>query len=177
MTPRIEQVYFGAGAWRQVGPLFSALHGVTATRAGYMGGWTVQPSAEQVASGLTGHAEVVEVDFDTRVTSLRSLLKAFFSFHDATLDRRKLSGGQYRSVVFCRKAKQHIVTGRAIELLRANGLEVTTEVKDAGIFWPAEAAVRHHAQRARRYARAVPGDLIDEMSLVEAAKAALPRAA
>ena len=177
MKPRIEQVYFGAGAWRQVGPLFAQLHGVTGTRAGYMGGWTVQPSVEQIASGLTGHAEVVEVDFDTRQTSLRSLLKAFFSFHDATVDRRRVGGGQYRSVVFCRKAKQNIVTRRAIELLAANDLEVATEVKDAGIFWPAEVRTDHYAARARRLTAEVPADLTDDMSLVEAARTTLRRAA
>ena len=177
MSPRIEQVYFGAGAWRQVQPLFAQLHGVTATRAGYMGGWTVQPSPEQIASGLTGHAEVVEVNFDTRQTSLRSLLKAFFSFHDATIDRRKVGGGQYRSVVFCRKAKQHIVTRRAIELLADNELPVATEIKDAGIFWPAETAGAHATQRARRYARELPADLTDDLTLVEAAQVKLPRAA
>lgn len=177
MKPRIEQVYFGAGAWRQAEPLFAQLHGVTATRAGYMGGWTVQPSPEQIASGLTGHAEVVEVDFDTRQTSLRSLLKAFFSFHDATVDRRAINGGHHRSVVFCRKAKQNIVTRRAIELLTANELEVSTEVKDAGIFWPAAASSGHYAARAQRLAREVSDELLDEMSLVEAARTTLPRAA
>ena len=66
-------------------PLYEQLHGVLGVRAGYMGGWAVSPSQEQVDAGLTGHAEVVEVTFDTRQTKLRAVLKAFFSFHSTSI--------------------------------------------------------------------------------------------
>ena len=153
------------------------LHGVTATRRGAMGGWTVSPSQEQLNSGLTGHAEVVEVDFDTNSTNLRHLLKAFFSFHDATVDRTQLRGGQYRSVVFCRKAKQKIVTRRAIDLLAGNGLEVSTQVKDAGIFWPDAPGNAHYTRSTSRHLRVVQEDVLEDMSLFEAAQSRLPAAA
>lgn len=177
MKPRIEQVYFGGGPVRRLEPLLAQLHGVAATRRGAMGGWTVSPSQEQLNSGLTGHAEVVEVDFDTNETKLRHLLKAFFSFHDATVDRTTERGGQYRSVVFCRKAKQAIVTRRAIDLLAGNGHEVITLVKDAGIFWPSASANEHYTRAATRHLRVVPEAELEEMSLLEAAKATLPAAA
>ena len=174
---RIEQVYFGGGPARKLESLMAQLHGVTGTRRGAMGGWTVSPSREQLNSGLTGHAEVVEVDFDTNSTNLRHLLKAFFSFHDATVDRTEVRGGQHRSVVFCRKAKQNIVTRRAIDLLASNGLEVSTRVKDAGIFWPSTPANAHYARSASRHLRVVREDELEDMSLLEAARSTLPTAA
>ena len=174
---RIEQVYFGGGPARKLESLMAQLHGVTGTRRGAMGGWTVSPSREQLNSGLTGHAEVVEVDFDTNSTNLRHLLKAFFSFHDATVDRTEVRGGQHRSVVFCRKAKQNIVTRRAIDLLADNGLEVSTLVKDAGIFWPEATGNGHYAGSASRHLRAVQEERIEDMTLLQAAKATLPTAA
>ena len=175
--PRVEQVYFGGGPARKLEPLMAQLHGVVGTRRGAMGGWTVSPSQEQLNSGLTGHAEVVEVDFDTNSTNLRHLLKAFFSCHDATVDRTEVRGGQHRSVVFCRKAKQNIVTRRAIDLLVGNGLEVSTLVKDAGIFWPDGAANEHYARAARRHLHVVREDEIEDMTLLQAARSTLPTAA
>lgn len=176
MSERIEQLYLGGGPSRKLEPLLAQLHGVKATRRGVMGGWAVAPSQEQVDSGMTGHAEVVEVDFDTNATKLRHLLKAFFSFHDATVDRTGERGGQHRSVVFCRKAKQTIVTRRAIDLLARNDHPVATIVKDAGIFWPAKDTNDHYGQAATRYLREVPEERLKGMSLVEAAQAQLPDA-
>ena len=144
MSARTETVFFGSGGFWSRQPLFDQLHGVVDTRSGYMGGWGVNPTRDQVNSGMTGHTEVVEVTFDTNLTQFRTLLKAFFSFHDPTIAREE-KGGQYRSIVFCRKAKQNIICERAIALLRDNGLDVVTQVKDAGSFWVAEERQQHHA--------------------------------
>ena len=174
MSERTETVYFGCGSAQRRRPLFEQLHGVTATRVGYMGGWTAQPSATQVASRLTGHTEVVEVTYDTNATKLTALLKAFFSFHDATLDRAG-DGGPHGSVVFCRKAKHNIVTERAIALLRKHGLDVATRVKDAGMFWeaqperqPSRLAAKSQVPEADTTATEA-SEALRAMSLVEAA--------
>ncbi len=164
MTPRTETVFFGSGGFWSRQPLFDRLHGVVGTRSGYMGGWGVNPTRDQVNSGMTGHTEVVEVTFDTNLTKFRTLLKAFFSFHDPTVAREE-KGGQYRSIVFCRKAKQNITTERAIALLRDNGLEVVTRVKDAGLFWVASDVQQHHAALDKR----LPPGAFQDVTLVEAA--------
>ncbi len=166
MSARTETVYFGSGGFWSRQPLFDKLHGVVGTRSGYMGGWGVNPTRDQVSSGMTGHTEVVEVTFDTNLTKFRTLLKAFFSFHDPTVAREE-KGGQYRSIVFCRKAKQNIVTERAIALLRDNGLDVVTQVKDAGLFWVAPEGQQHHATQAEQ----LPSGVYKDVTLVEAAEA------
>ena len=166
---RLETAYFGCGCFWTKEYLFSQLHGVHATRTGYMGGWTVDPTYQEVCSKTTGHAEVVEVVFDTTKTRFRHLLKAFFSFHDATRDRKD-NGGQYRSVVFCRKAKHRIVSERAIDLLRNNGLDVRTEVESAAVFWPAEDRHQNYIRRQNNPGTKSHHPTLKEVSLLDAAK-------
>ncbi len=163
MSPRTETVYFGSGGFWSRQPLFDQLHGVVSTRSGYMGGWGMHPTRDQVNSGMTGHTEVVEVVFDTNRTKFRTLLKAFFTFHDPCI-AREAKGGQYRSIVFCRKAKQNIITERAIALLKDNGVEVVTRVKDAGLFWAANPDLQHHATEEEMR----PAGMFREISLMDA---------
>lgn len=169
MSPRLETVYFGSGCFWRRQHLFDQLRGVVATRTGYMGGWKINPTYTQVISKSTGHAEVVEVTFNTNETKFRTLLKAFFSFHDATIDRRG-DGGPYRSVVFCRKAKQLIVAQRSIDLLQANGLEVVTEVKEATLFWKASPRHQNYVERTGRNVEEVPLVSQQKITLLEAAQ-------
>ena len=133
-----------------------------------MGGWTHNPSYQDVSGKMTGHAEVVEVTYDTTVTRFPQLLKAFFSFHDACRDRT-IKGGQYRSVVFYRKAKERIIAERAVELLRKNGVEVTTKVEPAQIFWEAEKQHQGYAARSEGYDKLAPNPALDAATLEEAA--------
>ena len=162
---------FGCGSFWTKRRLFGALHGVTDVRVGYMGGTTLNPTQQQVAQKTTGHTEVVEVTYDPDQTRFPQLLKAFFSFHDATRDRSG-KGGQYRSVVFCRKAKEEIIAKRAIELLRREGLEVTTRVESAQIFWEAAPSPQRGTARTLRAAddRDAPSTRLAGLSLVEAAR-------
>lgn len=168
MNPRLETVYFGSGPFRSKASLFAQLHGVCETHVGYMGGWAIDPSEVNASSGMSGHTEVVEVTFDTNQTKFSALLKAFFSFHDATHAREE-KGGLYRSIVFCRKAKQKIVTERAIALLRQHGLEVVTQVKDATVFWVADTDQQTRFALARPVG-AEPTVAPETLSLLQAAK-------
>ena len=168
---RLTTATFGCGCFWTKEHLFGQLHGVTATRVGFMGGWLMDPTYRQVCEKTSGHAEVVEVTYDTERTRFPALLKAFFSFHDATRDRTG-KGGQYRSVVFFRKAKERIITERAIELLRGHGLAITTQVEPAKVFWPAEERHQGYVARTGLRTEARPQTGLDEMSLAEAAVSA-----
>ena len=165
---RLATATFGCGCFWTKEHLFGQLHGVTATRVGFMGGWAMNPTYRQVCEKTTGHAEVVEVTYDCDLTRFPALLKAFFSFHDATRDRTG-KGGQYRSVVFTRKAKERILAERAVELLREHGLDIATVVEAARVFWPAEARHQGYVSRTGLRADARPSRSLAEMSLPEAA--------
>ncbi len=166
---KIATAIFGCGHFWSKEPLFQQLHGVLSTRVGFMGGWTLDPTYAEVNQKMSGHAEVVEVTYDTTQTRFPQLLKAFFSFHDATRDR-STKGGQYRSVVFYRKAKERIITERAIELLRKNGVAATTEIKPAQIFWEAEKPLTTRPSKPVATVAAAPRPNLKQMSLQDAAR-------
>jgi len=122
---------------------FDALEGVEKVVSGYMGGQVEQPSYEQVCSGQTGHAEVVQVRFDPAVIGYRDLLEVFFTIHDPTTLNRQGNdvGSQYRSAIYWHTAEQQaeaeaFVAGLAAEGRFAN--PIVTEIAPAATFWPAE---------------------------------------
>ncbi len=124
---------------------FWQIEGVYTTAAGYSGGWTPNPTYEEVCTGRTGHAETVLVVFDPERTSYLSLVAAFFEGHDPTQLMRQGNdvGTQYRSVIFAASADQRAqaseVRDRYEGALRAAGLgRIVTEIVDAGPFYYAE---------------------------------------
>jgi peptide-methionine (S)-S-oxide reductase len=123
--------------------VYDNLKGVTDVVSGYMGGASRNPSYEQVCSGRTGHAEVVQVTFDPSVVSFKDLLNVFFTIHDpTTLNRQGADvGTQYRSAVFYHSPEQKATAEQAIKEL--NELHVwnapiVTEVTAAESFYAAE---------------------------------------
>ncbi len=97
-----ELATLAGGCFWCLDAVYRDLRGVEKVVSGYMGGQTANPSYEMVCTGTTGHAEVVQITFDTDVVSYRELLEVFFTIHDpTTLDRQGAdSGTQYRSAIF-----------------------------------------------------------------------------
>jgi peptide-methionine (S)-S-oxide reductase len=140
----IEKATFGAGCVWGVEAAFAALPGVKATAAGYEGGSLQQPTYKDVCTDQTGHAEVVELDFDPEQVSFDQLLDAFFSLHDpTTLNRQGPDwGAQYRSAIFFHSPEQEAQAKAKIEQLTADGRfkpkRIVTTVEPAQTFWRAE---------------------------------------
>lgn len=152
----------GGGCFWCLEPLFAALRGVHSVVPGYAGGSLDRPSYEEVCSGNTGHAEVVQVAFDSAVLSYGDLLRIFLTIHDpTTLNRQGADvGTQYRSIILTHDAGQERVAREVIAEIDAAGLwgnPVVTEVKPLETFYPAEAY--HHdyyaANPAQPYCQAV----------------------
>ncbi len=123
---------------------FAAIPGVTATAVGYEGGSLERPTYKDVCTDQTGHAEVVELDFDPAQVSYEQLLDAFFSFHDpTTLNRQGPDWGrQYRSAIFIHSPEQEAAARAKIEQLTAEERykprRIVTRVEPAQTFWRAE---------------------------------------
>ena len=131
---------------------FEQLAGVERVTSGYAGGQVANPSYEAVCGGDTGHAEVVQLQFDPAVISFRELLGVFFTIHDpTTLNRQGHDvGTQYRSAVFYHDAEQERVAREVIAGLEKEKIfddPIVTEVVPLDRFWPAEA---YHHQYFRR---------------------------
>jgi len=138
-----KKASFAAGCFWGVEARFRELEGVLDAVVGYMGGETENPSYPQVCSGLTGHAEAVQLVYDEQRLSYGELLDAFFSMHNpTTLNRQGPDhGSQYRSAVFWHDQGQRDEAEKKIDEVNASGAwgsPVVTEVAQAGQFWPAE---------------------------------------
>lgn len=124
--------------------VYNELRGVEQVVSGYAGGHVPNPSYEQVCSGRTGHAEVVQVTFNSDVISYRELLEVFFTIHDpTTLNRQGADvGSQYRSAIFTHSPEQDATARAVMHELAASGIwssPIVTQVEPLGIFYPAEA--------------------------------------
>jgi peptide-methionine (S)-S-oxide reductase len=139
----METATFAGGCFWCLEAAFNRLHGVQGALSGYMGGRRERPSYEQVCSGVTGHAEVVQVTFDPIEIGYEDLLAIFFALHDPTTLNRQGNdvGTQYRSAIFCHSPEQAIQARTMIERLSAQTAfpaPIVTEVAEASAFWPAE---------------------------------------
>lgn len=137
----VRKTMFGAGCFWGVESAFRGVPGVLDAPVGYSGGVVEEPSYRQVCSGRTGHAEVVEVEYDPAKVSYDELLDVFFGLHDPTQKDRQGPdvGTQYRSAIFYYEEEQRQRAEAAKE--RAQGSRrkpVVTEITAAGTFYPAE---------------------------------------
>ena len=139
-----QKATFGAGCFWGVEAKFAALPGVTATAVGYEGGKLDQPSYKDVCTDQTGHAEVVEIDFDPEKIHYETLLDEFFDLHNPTsLNHQGPDWGtQYRTVIFFHSPEQEATARAKIEQLTASGRylpkKIVTQVVPAETFWRAE---------------------------------------
>lgn len=139
----VEQATLGGGCFWCLEAAYDLLRGVHRVVPGYAGGHVPNPTYEQVCSGRTGHAEVVQVTFDPREVSFKDLLEVFFTIHDPTTRDRQGAdvGTQYRSAIFTRSPQQRQVAEELIAQLEAEGVwrsPIVTEVAPLEAFYPAE---------------------------------------
>ena len=133
----------GGGCFWCLEAVFEQLQGVLSVQSGYSGGARPNPSYEQICSGATGHAEVVQIVFDPSITPYQEVLQIFFSIHDPTTLNRQGSdiGTQYRSVIFSHSDDQREIARTVIEELDQSGVfsaPIVTELTPLEHFYPAE---------------------------------------
>jgi peptide-methionine (S)-S-oxide reductase len=141
---RSEQATLAGGCFWCLEAVYDELRGVEKVVSGYAGGHVAQPTYEQVCSGRTGHAEVVQLTFDPEAISYREILEVFFTIHDpTTLNRQGADAGtQYRSAIYYHSPEQEQTARAVIAQLEADGTwhaPIVTEVTPLPEFYPAEA--------------------------------------
>jgi len=139
-----ETAVLGGGCFWCLEAVYNELRGVERVISGYAGGSVTNPSYEQVCSGRTGHAEVVQITFDPNQISFREILEVFFTIHDpTTLNRQGADvGTQYRSIILYASPEQEQTARDVIEETRQSGIwrnPIVTEVVPLDRFYPAEA--------------------------------------
>lgn len=140
---KLQKATFGAGCFWGVEKIFSQVKGVASTHVGYSGGDFQNPSYKDVCSGKTGHAEVIQVEYDPDIISYEELLNIFWNSHDpTTLNRQGPDiGSQYRSVIFYYTQEQEKIAKESIKKLEESKRyksKIVTEIKPAKEFYRAE---------------------------------------
>ena len=137
-----EIATIGGGGFWCLEAVYQELKGVTEIVSGYAGGAVLNPTYEQVCSGRTGHAEVVQLTFDTAQTSYRKILEVFFTIHDPTTLNRQGNdvGTQYRSVIYYHSPEQQATAKLVMaEMASVWDAPLVTELSPLPTFYPAEA--------------------------------------
>jgi peptide-methionine (S)-S-oxide reductase len=138
-----DTITLGAGCFWCVEAAFMQLKGVVSAKSGYSGGFIKNPSYKEVCNGNTGHAEVVQIVFDSTIISVPTILEAFFTVHDPTQLNRQGNdiGTQYRSAIFYHSESQKEIAEKAVKAANESGewdSPIVTEVKAFDVFYPAE---------------------------------------
>jgi peptide-methionine (S)-S-oxide reductase len=136
-----ERAILGGGCFWCLEAAFKRLPGVIAVQNGYAGGDRERPGYAEVCGGLTGHAEVVAIDFDTRIVTYEGILGLFWKIHDPTTEDRQGAdiGSQYRSIIFCTSESQRVAALASRKVAQASFAgQIVTEILPAPTFWPAE---------------------------------------
>lgn len=147
-----EVATLGGGCFWCLEAVFEQLRGVVKVESGYAGGAVVDPSYQQVCTGTTGHAEVVQLTFDPQVIAFKEILEIFFTIHDpTTLNRQGADvGTQYRSAIFYHDKEQRAVAEEVIGEINAAKIwpdPIVTEVAPFSVLYRAE---DYHQEYFRR---------------------------
>jgi peptide-methionine (S)-S-oxide reductase len=149
---RTETATLGGGCFWCLEAVYNELRGVERVISGYAGGTVPFPSYEQVCSGRTGHAEVVQIGFNPETISYREILEVFFTIHDpTTLDRQGADvGTQYRSAIFYESPEQQRIAQEVIDATNAAGIwrsPIVTKLEPLDRFYPAEGYHQNYFER------------------------------
>jgi peptide-methionine (S)-S-oxide reductase len=165
-----EKATFGSGCFWCAEALFQQLKGVQTVISGYSGGSVENPTYKEICTGMTGHAEVIQVTFDPKIVSYQELLEVFWRTHDPTTLNRQGNdvGTQYRSVIFYHTDRQRQLAERYREKIDAAHVfskPLLTEIALFTIFYPAEDYHQNyyfnHAQQP--YCRSIIGPKLDKL--------------
>ena len=147
-----EMATFAGGCFWCLEAVYDGMKGVQSVESGYMGGPGGNPSYEQVCSGRSGHAEVVQITFDNELVSFRELLQVFFVIHDPTTLNRQGndSGTQYRSAIFFHSPEQKAAAEAVIAELDQGKVwsdPIVTQLSPVEKFWMAEGYHQEYFER------------------------------
>ena len=143
MNANLEVATFGGGCYWCIEAIFQRLEGVEKVESGFSGGQVKNPTYREVCTGATGHAEVIQITFDTTKISFEEILKVFFTMHDPTTLNQQGNdiGTQYRSAIFYQNEAQKKVSEEIIAALnqaKAYPSPIVTEVTQFDVFYKAE---------------------------------------
>jgi len=152
ISKKIETAIFGGGCFWCTEAIFSRLKGVIKVTSGYAGGSMAKPSYQQVSGGKTGHAEVIEIEYDPTVISFKDLLAVFFTSHNPTTLNRQGNdlGEQYRSIILYQDERQKKTAQGFIRKLTCEKIfdrPIVTEIKPFSEFYPAESYHQHYYEK------------------------------
>jgi peptide-methionine (S)-S-oxide reductase len=169
-SARMEVATLGSGCFWCSEAVFQMIRGVEKVEPGYAGGQTINPTYEQVSSGTTGHAEVVQLTFNPNAISFREILEIFFGTHDPTqLNRQGADvGTQYRSVILYHTEQQKATAQKLIAELTVEGVfgrPIVTKFEPFKVFYPAEDYHKDYYKKHPRapYCQAVIAPKIDKL--------------
>lgn len=158
----LKKATFGMGCFWCTEAVFKNLKGVSNVKSGYSGGQLPNPTYEEVTTGETGHAEVIEFNYDSAIISYNELLEVFWKIHDpTTLNRQGADiGTQYRSVIFYHDAEQKAIADRYKKILndsKVYGKKVVTEISPSKTFYVAESYHQNYYEKNKdqAYCKAV----------------------
>lgn len=170
MTPdQTEQATLGGGCFWCIEAAYERVEGIESAVSGYAAGDTEDPSYEEVCSGTTGHAEVVQLTFDPDIIDYRTILEIFFTIHDPTTPNRQGNdvGSQYRSIILTHDDTQAETAREVIEELEAEGIweGIVTELEPLGTFYEAEAHHQSYYEKnpEQGYCRAIIRPKLDKL--------------
>ncbi len=139
----LQKATLGGGCFWCLEAVYQQVRGVVHVESGYTGGQTLNPDYDSVCTGKTGHAEVVQIEFDAGVISYRTILDIFFAIHDPTTLNRQGNdiGSQYRSVIYAHDSQQRMIAQEVIGQLTKDNIfdqPIVTELADLPTYYKAE---------------------------------------
>lgn len=139
----LQKATLGGGCFWCLEAVYQQVRGVVHVESGYTGGQTLNPDYDSVCTGKTGHAEVVQIEFDANVLTYQKILEIFFAIHDPTTLNRQGNdiGSQYRSVIYAHDKEQRMIAQDVIEQLTQENIfdqPIVTELADLPTYYKAE---------------------------------------